>query len=151
MLFSVIYSVDVPEDTAIENYVPPQVEDLWQETEGDDQRQYDYLEGLWENSSHRKWCASSIESSSTTSFHLADFTPRARKRWAVLVLLVSDLVGHRPSASRPAIRTQFNPLTSRHSLKPNDGSATTEIGNGFVLPFSRSMEVEVGHTSFPAL
>lgn len=57
MLFSVIYSVDVPEDTAIENYVPPQVEDLWQETEGDDQRQYDYLEGLWENSSHRKWCA----------------------------------------------------------------------------------------------
>ena len=57
MLFSVIYSVDVPEDTALENYVPPQVDELWQETEGDDQRQYDYLEGLWENSSHRKWCA----------------------------------------------------------------------------------------------
>lgn len=57
MLFSVIYSVDVPEDTNIENYVPPQAEELWDQTEGDESFEYDYLEGLWENGSHRKWCA----------------------------------------------------------------------------------------------
>ena len=57
MLFSVIYSVDVPEDTAIENYVPPQVDELWDQTEGDESFEYDYLEGPWENGSHRKWCA----------------------------------------------------------------------------------------------
>lgn len=57
MLFSVIYSVDVPEDTNIETYVPPQADELWDQTEADESYDYDYLEGPWENGSHRKWCA----------------------------------------------------------------------------------------------
>ena len=57
MLFSVIYSVDVPEYEDITRYAPPSVEELWDETEDDDQFEYGYLEGVWENGSHRKWCA----------------------------------------------------------------------------------------------
>ncbi|WP_417737023.1 hypothetical protein [Rosistilla oblonga] len=55
MLFSVIYSVDVPSDESIDAFAPPTL-DLWDETEDDDQYQYDYLEGEWENGHHRKWC-----------------------------------------------------------------------------------------------
>jgi hypothetical protein len=57
MKFSVIYSVDVPEDEDVLAYAPPQVADLWDETEGDEQFDYGYLEGRWENGHHRKWCA----------------------------------------------------------------------------------------------
>jgi hypothetical protein len=57
MLFSVIYSVDVPEYQDISRFAPPNVEELWDETEDDDQFEYGYLEGEWENGSHRKWCA----------------------------------------------------------------------------------------------
>ncbi len=56
MQFSVIYSVDCPEDEDITRYAPPDLES-WDETEGDDQYEYSYLEGSWENGSHRKWCA----------------------------------------------------------------------------------------------
>jgi hypothetical protein len=56
MLFSVIYSVDVPEYQNISRFAPPNL-DLWDETEDDDQYEYGYLEGEWENGSHRKWCA----------------------------------------------------------------------------------------------
>ena len=38
-------------------YAPPQVEELWDETEDDDNYEYGYLEGRWEGGHHRKWCA----------------------------------------------------------------------------------------------
>lgn len=57
MLFSVIYSVDVPDYQDIARYSPPNVEELWDETENDDQYEYEYLEGEWENGSHRKFVA----------------------------------------------------------------------------------------------
>jgi hypothetical protein len=59
MLFSVIYSVDVPSDTSIRRFNPPaqQLRRLWQLTEGDGQYDYDYLEGCWTKGKHRKWCA----------------------------------------------------------------------------------------------
>lgn len=57
MLFSIIYSVDVAEGESIDNYAPPNVEQLWDETEGDEEYGYSYLEGRWENGQHRKWCA----------------------------------------------------------------------------------------------
>lgn len=56
MLFSVIYSVDVPSDVDAMDFAPPDLE-LWDETENDDQYEYDYLEGCWEGGHHRKWCA----------------------------------------------------------------------------------------------
>ncbi len=57
MLFSVIYSVDVPADENVNDFAPPKLNELWDQTEGDDQYQYSYLEGCWEQGSHRKWCA----------------------------------------------------------------------------------------------
>jgi hypothetical protein len=35
MLFSVIYSADVPADIEIDDYAPPQTEELWDQTEDD--------------------------------------------------------------------------------------------------------------------
>jgi hypothetical protein len=57
MQFSVIYSVDTPADVDTLDYAPPQVTDLWDETEDDSQFEYSYLEGRWEEGHHRKWCA----------------------------------------------------------------------------------------------
>ncbi len=57
MLFSVIYSVDVPEDVDVMDHAPPHVEELWEETEGDEQYEYGYLEGRWTEGSHRKFAA----------------------------------------------------------------------------------------------
>lgn len=57
MQFSIIYSVDAPEGQDIDLFAPPRVDDLWDETEDDEQYEYSYLEGNWENGSHRKWCA----------------------------------------------------------------------------------------------
>lgn len=56
MKFSVIYSVDVPHDGDIAVFAPPNIEELWNQTEDDDQYEYDHLEGRWENGHHRKWC-----------------------------------------------------------------------------------------------
>ena len=56
MQFSVIYSVDCPEDVDVADFAPPDL-DLWDETEGNEQYEYSYLEGQWENGTHRKWCA----------------------------------------------------------------------------------------------
>jgi hypothetical protein len=56
MQFSVIYSVDVPADEDVLRYAPPNVSD-WDQTEGDEQYEYGYLEGSWENGHHRKWAA----------------------------------------------------------------------------------------------
>jgi hypothetical protein len=55
--FSVIYSVDVPCDVEVLDFAPPEVESIWDETEGDDQFEYGYLEGDWEGGHHRKWAA----------------------------------------------------------------------------------------------
>lgn len=55
MQFSIIYSADVPEDEDISRFAPPQLE-LWDETE-DGPSDYAYLEGEWENGTHKKWCA----------------------------------------------------------------------------------------------
>jgi hypothetical protein len=57
MQFSVIYSVDCPADENVLDYAPPHVEELWDETEGDEQYELNYLEGCWESGHHRKWCA----------------------------------------------------------------------------------------------
>ena len=57
MLFSVIFSVDVPQGISIKPYTPPQVGRLWTRTEGDEQYEYSYLEGRWEKGKHRKWAA----------------------------------------------------------------------------------------------
>ncbi len=58
MLFSVIYSVDVPRDVSICRRSPPahQLRRLWQLTEqGSDD--YGYLGDYWKKGKHRKWCA----------------------------------------------------------------------------------------------
>lgn len=57
MQFSVIYSVDTPSDVDVEQFAPPDVEELWDQTEDDDQFEYDHLEGRWEGGHHRKWAA----------------------------------------------------------------------------------------------
>ena len=57
MQFSVIYSVDVPEEIDPMDFAPPQVETLWTKTEGDSEYEYSYLEDGWTNGMHRKWCA----------------------------------------------------------------------------------------------
>lgn len=57
MQFAVIYSVDVPCDGQVLDYAPPQVADLWQQTEDDRCYEYGYLEGCWEEGHHRKWFA----------------------------------------------------------------------------------------------
>lgn len=57
MKFSVIYTADVPADEDVLDHAPPHVADLWDETEGDGQFEYGYLEGRWEGGHHRKWCA----------------------------------------------------------------------------------------------
>ena len=54
--FSVIYSADCPATEDISDFAPPNL-DLWDETEDDDQYEYGYLEGCWENGHHRKWVA----------------------------------------------------------------------------------------------
>jgi hypothetical protein len=57
MQFSVIYSADTPADVDILSYAPPRAAELWDETEGDGQYEYSYLEGRWEDGHHRKWVA----------------------------------------------------------------------------------------------
>lgn len=56
MEFSVIYSIDVPAGTSVKEYLPP-CRRAWQQTEGDEQYDYDYLEGAWAKGKHRKFCA----------------------------------------------------------------------------------------------
>ena len=56
MLFSVIYEFDTPREVSVRHYLPPRRR-LWQQTEGDEQYEYEYLEGRWEKGKHRKLCA----------------------------------------------------------------------------------------------
>ncbi len=57
MLFSVIYSADCPRNESIARFRPPCARRLWDQTEGDHQYEYSYLEGEWDRGKHRKWCA----------------------------------------------------------------------------------------------
>ena len=57
MLFSVIYSADCPRTESIARFRPPRARRIWDQTEGDRQYEYSYLEGEWERGKHRKWCA----------------------------------------------------------------------------------------------
>lgn len=57
MLFSIIYSFDIPHDESVKPYLPPQRHKLWDMTEGDEQYQFGYLEGCWKSGKHRKFCA----------------------------------------------------------------------------------------------
>ena len=56
MLFSVIYSADAPEGHDVMDFAPPDVNELWDETENGE-TEYSYLEGDWENGTHKKWAA----------------------------------------------------------------------------------------------
>lgn len=54
MLFSVIYSADVPEGVNVEDYAPPPTTGVWGQT-GAGPTEYAYLEGRWESGLHRQW------------------------------------------------------------------------------------------------
>ena len=54
--FYVIYAVDVPNDCELDSYLPREsVMLMLDRTEDDDEYQYDYLEGCWEDGHHGKW------------------------------------------------------------------------------------------------
>lgn len=55
MMFSVIYSLDVPKGYGIKSRRP--TSRAWFQTEGDSEYEYDYLGGKWKGGKHRKWCA----------------------------------------------------------------------------------------------
>jgi hypothetical protein len=82
MQFSVIYSVDCPEDEHITRFSPPDL-DLWDQAEGDDSYEYSYLEGRCENGSHRSGMTSShlpsCRSTECWQRHLMVHMPSARK------------------------------------------------------------------------
>ena len=107
MQFSVIYSVDVPEDENISRFSPPDL-DLWDETEGDEQYEYGYLEGRWENGSHRKWCA--ILDREQFDEFVQHCGLSAESTETMGSLGASDSAGLRPSASTPTIPTPFSQL-----------------------------------------
>lgn len=56
MMFSVIYSVDVPSGVGLQPFLPRQRR-LFDTTEGDEGFEYGYLEGRWTKGRHRKLCA----------------------------------------------------------------------------------------------
>jgi len=57
MLFSVIYSADVPSTVSIRDFAPPHARRLWTKLEGDEGYEFSHLEGRWERGKHRKWIA----------------------------------------------------------------------------------------------
>jgi len=52
--YFVIYSFDCPRDQSVKQYQPSNLK-KWTLTEGDDQYEYDYLEGDWLKGKHRKY------------------------------------------------------------------------------------------------
>ena len=57
MLFSIIYSVDVPENESVKPLLPrEEILEKFNETEDDDNYEYSYLEGEWEKGHHVKIC-----------------------------------------------------------------------------------------------
>lgn len=55
LLFSVIYSFDLPAKVSVRRFLPKGR--AWRQTEGDEQYDYDYLEGEWKHGKHRKLVA----------------------------------------------------------------------------------------------
>lgn len=61
MQFYVIYSFDIPSSEYVRRYNPPFIarngkSKVWDCTEGDEQYDYSYLEGVWTKGKHRKYC-----------------------------------------------------------------------------------------------
>jgi hypothetical protein len=56
MKFSVIYEVDLPRGVKLAVAAPPRCR-AWRMTEGDENREYDYLGDDWAKGKHRKWGA----------------------------------------------------------------------------------------------
>ncbi len=56
MFFSIIYTADVPEGENLEDFAPPNAAEHWDQTESG-KTEYSYLEGDWENGTHKKWVA----------------------------------------------------------------------------------------------
>ncbi len=56
MLFSVIFSADVPAGVSLKDYKPPKARSLWTRTEGGPS-EYAYLDGAWKRGRHGKWTA----------------------------------------------------------------------------------------------
>lgn len=61
MKFFVIYSFDCIKSDSVKRYQPPKVR-TWEYSEGDEQFEYDYLEGDWVGGKHRKYCRTLSES-----------------------------------------------------------------------------------------
>ena len=114
MQFSVIYSVDVPEDTHVLDYAPPKVSDLWDETEDDAEYDCDDLEGEWEHGHHRKWCAILDRE------QFEDFLDRCR--------LFAETVETMGSLGAPGFGFGWTPALSFRGDDPN------AIQNAYVTP-----------------
>jgi len=118
MQFSVIYSADTPADVDVLDFAPPQAEDLWDETEDDDQFEYGYLEGSWENGHHRKWCGV------LTREQFDDFIDRTG--------LVAEDVQTMGSIGAPGFGFGWAPAISFTSDDPN------AILNAYVTPLAET-------------
>jgi len=57
MLYSVIYTVDVPSNESIVPFLPPHRRKLWETTEGDGGYDCEDLGGVWAKGKHRKLVA----------------------------------------------------------------------------------------------
>ena len=127
MQFSVIYSVDVPSDTDVLDHAPPHVEELWDETEDDEQFGYGYLEGIWEGGHHRKWCSVLDQAQFDEFVEHCGLTAESTETlgslgapgcgfgWAPAV----SFCGDHPDAIQSAYVTPF-PRTSKQPLDRND-------------------------------
>ena len=105
MQFSVIYSVDVPADTDVLDFAPPNLENLWDETEDDDQYEFGYLEGRWEGGHHRKWCAVLDREQFEDFVDRCGLTAESTETMGSLGCRVSGSAGPRQSRSTPMIPT----------------------------------------------
>jgi hypothetical protein len=56
MKFYIIYSFDCKRNISVERFKPPFIR-KWDLTEGDEQYEYDYLDGDYKNGKHRKYTA----------------------------------------------------------------------------------------------
>lgn len=146
MLFSVIYSADVPAGVSIRDYAPPKVRRLWDMTENGPS-EYSYLEGRWEKrSKHRKWVAlldrqQFDEFVSTLGLYADDVetmgslgAPGFGFGWSPAISFTAD---HENASSRP---------TSRRSRKSRRRTAAMNVtGGGSARPYCRPLQHERGN------
>ena len=135
MLFSVIYSVDVPEDEDISRFAPPQAEDLWYKTEEDESYEYGYLEGQWENGSHRKWVVMLDREQFDEFVETCDLFAEHCETMGSIGAPDSAMAGLLRLASTPIIPTLFNRPMSRRFQKSRRKTAMSRIGSVFVVPY----------------